>query len=216
VRLEFFPYPFLIGLGILSLILAVLRHRKYSFSYLLCFGVFWVYLMLVVSATLFPIPIVNGEAASWQSTKYIFARINLIPFDYSRYYILNRRYIFFREIAANILLTVPFGFGISFITWFRARHILWLAPAVGFGIETMQLALCLALGLYYRGVDISDALVNALGVYLGYSAFVVFSLVYTALTKHFQIEQKGLLAYVFTITGRIQFKKPNWPPFKFK
>lgn len=218
MRLEFFPFPLLIGMVIWVVFLAVLWHRKNNFFYLFLWSVFWVYLLFGVSLTLFPIPIADraGDTASWQSTLYILSRVNLIPFDYHRYYTLNPTYIFFREILANILLTAPCGFGISFITHFKARHVFWLALGVGFGIEMAQLGLCLALGVYYRGVDISDALMNALGVLFGYGFFVLFSLLYGAVTNRFRLEHKGLFAYIYSITGRMQFTKNPKPPLMLK
>ena len=154
-------------------------------SYLLFFALFSLYLLLLVGATLFPIPAITSVK---QSAASIFSRVNLIPFDYSRYYRVNPTYLLFREIVANILLAVPFGFGIRWIARFRARHIFWQALAFGFGIETSQLVLCLALGMYYRGVDITDALLNALGVLCGYGLFVLFSRRFAALIQRFKLE----------------------------
>jgi len=185
MRLEFFPYPFIIGSAILAMLLAILWRQKSRLSYLLLFALFSLYLLLVFGATLFPIPVVTSAR---QSAASIFSRVNLIPFDYSRYFRVNPTYLFLREIVANILLALPFGFGIRWILRFRARHIFWQALAFGFGIETSQLLLCLALGMYYRGVDITDALLNALGVLCGYGLFLLFSRRFAALIQHFQLE----------------------------
>jgi len=175
--LEFFPIPLNIGLISLAVLLILLRRQGRSFSYRLRFSVFWVYLLAVVGVTLFPMPILNGTGVtlSWKTTADILSRVNLVPFDYSQFKYLNPAYVFLREIVANILLTLLFGFGINFVIRIRARTILWLSLAVGLGIETAQLAMCLLLGSAYRGVDINDSLMNALGVLCGYGLFRIFS-----------------------------------------
>jgi glycopeptide antibiotics resistance protein len=212
--LEFFPFPFLTSLAIVIVLLAILWRRKYSRYYLFFFSLFWLYLLLVVGATLFPIPLPQSarEALSRQSAVYILSRVNLIPFSWNQFNRLNPAYIFRREIIANILLTVPFGFGISFIARIRARHIAWLAPALGLGIETSQLVLCLVLGVYYRGVDINDVLMNTLGVLCGYALFWIFSWLYVAVTARLKIEHKGLFAYVHSVASQVQPAERNLPP----
>ena len=204
--LEFVPFPLLIGLVILILVLVILWHRKYSLSYLFFFSVFCVYLLLVTGVTLFPMPIpdLTGGSEARQSAFYILSRVNPIPFDFGQFANLNPTYVFFREIVANIVLTMPFGFLISFLTPVKPRNIPMLALAVGLGIETIQLVMCLALGMAYRGVDINDALMNALGVLFGYGFFRLFSWLFLAMTKRLKLEHKGLFAYVHTISSPIQ------------
>ncbi len=48
-------------------------------------------------------------------------------------------YLFLRDVVANILLTMPFGFGINFIIRVRAKRVPALAILAGVGIETSQL-----------------------------------------------------------------------------
>ena len=203
MTLEFFPYPLLIGIVILIVILAILWSRKHRLSYLFCFSVFWIYVLLVVNVTLFPMPIPGngGEMESRQSVIYILSHVNLIPFYYGEYSNLGPFYVFLREIVANIVLTAPFGFGISFIVRFKARNVFYLAVAVGVVIETTQLVLSVVLGSAYRGVDINDVLMNAIGVLIGYGFFRVFSWLYVSITERVKIELKGLFAYVYTVAN---------------
>jgi glycopeptide antibiotics resistance protein len=77
-------------------------------------------------------------------------------------------------------LTVPFGFGAGLIFRMPAKRIPWLAAAAGLSLETAQLAISLLIGAVYRGIDINDVMLNALGVLIGYSVFRVFAWLYKA------------------------------------
>jgi glycopeptide antibiotics resistance protein len=105
-------------------------------------------------------------------------------------------YICVREILGNILLTVPFGFGIRFIARLKARDFLWLAPAVGLAIEGIQLGLSLALRSAFRAVDINDVLLNALGVGLGYGFFQIFAWGYRSMAVYLKKNPNGLRSYL--------------------
>jgi glycopeptide antibiotics resistance protein len=197
--LEFVPFPVLIGLAILIGILAILRRRKSSLSYLFFFSLFGIYLLLVAGVTLFPMPFTPGfRQPAW----LILSRVNLIPFDYHMFWGLDPIFVFLRVILANVGLTMPLGFGISFIARIKGRAIPWLALAAGVRIEATQLGFSLLLGLAYRGVDINDAMMNGLGVLCGYGGFRFFSWLVVATAQHFKINPKGLLAYVHTIASR--------------
>jgi glycopeptide antibiotics resistance protein len=175
--LEFYPFPLLIGAFVIIAFVVILWRRKYRFSYLFPLGIFCLYLLLVMGLTLFPIPIPSegGAFGSRQPTLYILSRVNLIPFDYDQFKNLAPLFVFMREVVDNILLTIPLGFGICFFTRLRVKQILLLAISAGLGIETTQLAMCLILGVAYRGVDINDAIMNALGVMTGYGLFRLLS-----------------------------------------
>ncbi len=197
--LEFVPFPFLIGLAILIGILAILWQRKYSLSYLFFFSLFGIYLLLVAGVTLFPMPFTPGfRQPAWM----ILSRVNLIPFDYHQFWRLDPFFVFLREILANIVLTMPLGFGIRFVTRIKPRAIPWLALGAGVGIETTQLGFSLLLGLAYRGIDINDAIMNGLGVLGGYAGFRLFSWLVVVAIQRLKISPKGLLAYIYTIASR--------------
>jgi glycopeptide antibiotics resistance protein len=176
--LEFTPGPFLVGLGILVFLLAYLWRQKRSLSYLFCCAVFGIYMLALIGATLFPMPIFDNTG--WYSSPaFILSRVNLIPFYYKDYYNIHAVLI---EIVQNILLTVPFGYGISFIAGIRTKNIFWLAAGVGLGLETAQLAASLLLAGAYRTVDITDVLLNAAGFLIGYGLFWISARLYLAIT----------------------------------
>ncbi len=172
--IHFFPYPALVGLLILAGILIRLRQQKHNFMCLCATALFGLYLLILIDAVLFPIPsgIVTGEIVTRRNIANTLARANLHPGVFGVH--VTQRYIL-RQILENLLMTVPFGFGICFFSRLRARDFLWLAVAVGGATELSQLLVSIFIvGGPYRGVDINDVLLNATGVLLGYGLFRLF------------------------------------------
>jgi glycopeptide antibiotics resistance protein len=201
IMLDFSPFPLLIGILILVVLLTILWHHGRSRVYLFFFSVFWIYILLVAGATIFPIPLpgsMDGLLAKQQIT-YTLSYVNFVPFKYLNF--PNTRIIFL-EILQNILLTIPFGFGISFVARLRAKDFIWLAIALGFGIELTQLVISLVIGPY-RTVDITDVILNALGVLLGYCLFRVFAWLYLKITKRLGDKPQGLLAYIYDVASQV-------------
>ena len=146
-------YTFLIGLVILSVLLLVLWRRKHDLSYLLCFSAFWVYLMLVLKETIFPIPLGCGGSS------YIFrVSVNWIPFYFGERAATEA---ILRGVVLNTLLTLPFGFGISFVMRVRFSDMLWQPLSVGLGIEALQLVISAIVRCGYRVIDVNDVIFNA-------------------------------------------------------
>jgi glycopeptide antibiotics resistance protein len=174
MRLEFFPFPFILGLAILAALLIVRWRQKCNAWYLVCFYLFGVYLLLVVGVTLFPLPFPNNnvDISIWQTVVFTLSHVNLIPFYYGPHATPN---FLIPEIIQNVLLTVPFGFGVSFVARLKARNFIWLGLAVGLAIEFIQLLFSFGVGGSYRSVDINDLLLNALGVWIGYGLFRIFA-----------------------------------------
>ena len=184
-------------MSLLAVVLPIIWRRKRSAAALVFLGLFWLYLMLLVGATIFPLPIPLdwGGTTPRQPIGIILERINLIPFRYSHIFDLSLN-IFYFELVGNVLLTIPFGFGLNFITRIRARHALWLAFAVGLSIELSQLLVSLLIGIGYRGVDITDVLLNAAGFLVGFACFSVFAWIFRAFIRLFRIEPRGIWGYV--------------------
>jgi glycopeptide antibiotics resistance protein len=174
MRLEFFPFPFILGLVLLAALLIVRWRKKRNVWYLVCFGLFGAYLLLVVGATLFPLPPPNNtvDILSWRTVAFTLSHVNLIPFYYGTNVTSN---FLFPEIVQNILMTLPFGFGVSFVARLKPRNLLWLGPVVGLAIELAQLMISFGVGGPYRSVDINDVLLNAIGVWIGYGLFRIFA-----------------------------------------
>src|SRR5512140_2320764 len=106
----YFETPeWLISLGILAIFIAALWKRKYRVSYLVCFSIFWIYMSFVLKVTLFPIEIVPERVPVMGP--HFASSINLIPFYFGRFASLEGT---LPGVVLNIILTMPFGFGINF------------------------------------------------------------------------------------------------------
>jgi glycopeptide antibiotics resistance protein len=194
--LEFFPIPLLAGMGTLALSLILLR-RKCSQAYLICFSGFWLYLLLVVSLTLFPLPLPE-EMISRRSAIDILSHVNLVPFQFGRLF-ENNLNVIIQEIFGNIVLTLPFGFGIPFLVRFKPKKFPLLAVGAGLAIETAQLGFSLLVNATYRSTDINDVLLNAAGATLGYALFRGFARLYVVVSNTIKINQSGLFAYIYEV-----------------
>jgi glycopeptide antibiotics resistance protein len=202
----FDEYDLLIGFGILIVLLPILWWRKHNLSYLLFFSIFWVYLLAVVQVVFFPIAInTDYSGAAFMPS------INLIPFYFGSCF-SNMPELCVRGIVDNIILTIPFGFGVNFLVRVKPRNFFWLAIAVGLGFEFSQLMLSIAFRSGFRAVDINDAILNVTGVLLGYAFFRAFAWSYLKATEHFGIKHKWLFADIYDVVFQTQAAdKPKTP-----
>jgi glycopeptide antibiotics resistance protein len=175
---DFGPLEWLIGFICLAVILIIFWRRKRNPWYLLAFSVFGVYLLLLVSVVIFPIPPQGSfwpsEQEAWRDT---LQRINWIPFQYNIPSDEFFNYVIM-EIVNNVLMTVPFGFGLNFLARLNLRKVAWLAVLLGISTEIAQLIVSLLIGAAYRTVDMTDVILNALGTLLGYALFRLFAWLY--------------------------------------
>ena len=175
---------------VLAIILIVLRLRKRKSIYLFVFSLFSLYILFVIDKTIFPIHITDYDHGEFFHPN---AGINLIPFYFGRSTISR---IIYYQIIANIFLTIPFGFGLRFISRVRAKAFLWIPFAIGFGIELIQFIISLALGYLYRVIDINDVILNALGVIIGFGLYKIFSWVYLFLFDRLNFSTEGVTGFL--------------------
>ena len=187
---------FLVGMGILCILLPILWWRKRSLSYLLFFSIFWIYLLVVVRTVIFPIAI-NTDYGGPR----VMPKINLMPLYFSYCSIVR---VCLLGIVGNIILTIPFGFGINFLTRVKPGNYLWLAPALGFGFEFSQLVISLVFRSGFRTIDVNDVMLNAIGVFIGYALFRVFSWAYLKIAGRSASRSGWLLADIYEIVIQAQ------------
>jgi glycopeptide antibiotics resistance protein len=173
------------------LVIAILAAwwRKRSLSYVFFFAIFSIYLAIGLTQVIFPFSI-RTSSNDWPFR----LNLNLIPFNFGDCSQLPG--ICLLQAWQNILLTIPFGFGLRFVTRFKPRNIFWVALSVGLSTEGIQLVLCLTFQGSFRSVDINDSLLNAFGVLVGYAAFLIFAWLYRALLARLAIHPTGIFAYV--------------------
>jgi glycopeptide antibiotics resistance protein len=192
--LEFFPYPFLLGFALLVILLTDLR-KKHPPAFLFFYALFWIYILLLIGITLFPIPFFT-QLLSRSNLAYILSRINWIPFRISLTYRVN---LFPPDVIGNILLTIPFGLGIPFLKRIQPGEMV-LFSMIGFVIELSQLMISLYLGMAFRTVDITDVITNCAGVWLGYGLFRGFAWLYNTWIEKYGIRQDGFFKYLTEVT----------------
>ncbi|NOK64351.1 MAG: hypothetical protein GFH27_549431n39 [Chloroflexi bacterium AL-W] len=190
---EIWPIIFIL---LISILLLAYR-RKVNLSYLFFLSIFWTYLAFAIDKVFFPIHI-TGDFADAHREGAPDLYVNLIPFYFGPYAALEGSFI---SSMQNILLTMPFGFGLHFLIQLKSKHYLWIAPALGLVFEGLQYILSLLLGYFYRFVDINDLLFNALGVLIGYGLLRIFAFVYMTTTEKFSIEHEGISAYVYRVAA---------------
>lgn len=192
-NLNFDIFP--IGLVLLVIPISILLYKRRSFYYIISVTIFCIYLVYGVQQVLFPIE-VNGDFSQYLRESYgdtIWSSINYMPFYFGEFGTFQNS---LRTSLLNILLTIPFGFGLNFITYVRFKHSLWIAPLVGLSIEVVQLGVSLLLGYPHRLVDINDVIMNAIGVLIGFCIFLIFAKSYIWITHKLDIEHEGLGAYI--------------------
>jgi glycopeptide antibiotics resistance protein len=177
------------------------RKIKKSLVYLLFFTIFYIYIVKVLDYTLFqfqslillkhfaPNIILNGVAAG--------KGLNLIP-------LITLTLKDVKTSLLNILLMMPFGFGLPFITNFRMKKIVSLGILFSIAIESLQLITGFMAKMTFRIADINDVIFNTVGVAIGYILFIGFVRLYRHILRNWEISGNPILRY---IAERPQLKK---------
>jgi len=180
----------LIWIGIAAFLLF---KKKKSLVYLLFFTVFYVYIVTVLYYTLYihqsllllkyfvPDLMLNGTAAG--------KSLNLIP-------LITITLGDLKFLFLNILLFMPFGFGLPFVTNFRFKKIVVIGALFSIAIELLHLLTGLLAKMTFRVVDINDVIFNTVGVAIGYILFVAFVRIYRHLFRNWKISANPILRYI--------------------
>jgi glycopeptide antibiotics resistance protein len=164
------------------------------------------YFLLALRETLFPI-FISGELAEARTQVSFAQGVNLIPLYFGRS--LDTENIIL-GIFQNIILTMPLGFGLSFVWQMNKQKIVLGVIIGGLGFEALQLIISMVLGYPYRVLDINDVLCNVAGALIGYGLFRIFAWLYLLATLKFDIVHKGLSLYIYNVCNQTQtFAKGN-------
>ena len=96
----------------------------------------------------------------------------------------------------NILLLLPFGFGLPFITNLRMKKIVVRGALFSIVIEFLQLITGFVAGITFRIADINDVIFNTIGVAIGYILFVGFVRIYRHMSHSWEISAHPIMRYV--------------------
>lgn len=193
--LDFDILSITIGIVILTISLIYMKYKmKFENEYLLFYSIFFIYLLGVLKYTIFPIPLDPFMAEVMSKETTFLDGINIIPFNFK-----SVNYLMHRQVFLNIILSMPFGFGISYITKITKNKLLILSGLFGITIEGIQLLISLILGFTYRYIDINDVILNFIGVLIGYYIFKIFSMIFIRIIKKNKIELNSILKYIYRI-----------------
>ncbi len=204
--MEFVKYFDLLTLLLFSLIwIGIMTFfrlkKKKSFVYLLFFTIFYIYVCKVLDYTLFqfqslsllkhfmPDLMLRGQTAE--------KSINLFP-------LITLTLEDLKTSLLNVLLMVPFGFGLPFVTKFRMKNIVIIGTLFSIIIEFLQLITGLIAKITFRIADINDVIFNTVGVAIGYILFVGFVRICRYISHNRKIAANPILRY---ITERPQINK---------
>ena len=191
----------LFGLIWFGIVMFLRLKTKKSLVYLLFFTIFYVYIVKVLDYTLFqfqslvllkhfmPDLMLNGLTAG-QS-------MNLIP-------LITLTLEDLKTSLLNILLLIPFGFGLPFIKSLRMKKIVVIGALFSIVLELLQLITGFMATITFRIADINDVIFNTVGVAIGYILFVGFVRIYRRVSRNWKISANPILRY---IAERPQIKK---------
>ena len=167
--------------------------KKKSLVNLIFFTIFYVYIVKVLDYTLFqfqslillkyfmPNLILNGQTVG--KAINIIPLITLTPQD-------------LETSLLNILLMIPFGFGLPFITNFRMKEIVVIGALFSIVIEFLQLMTGFMAKITFRIADINDVIFNTVGVAIGYILFVGFIRIYRCISHNWEVKANPILRYI--------------------
>jgi len=165
----------LFGLIWVGIITFLRLKKKKSLVYLIYFTIYYVYLFKVLDYTLFqfqsllllkyfaPDLMLNGQTAE--------KSINIIP-------LVTLKPEDIRTSLLNILLLIPFSFGLPFITNIRFKKIIVIGALLSISIEFLQFITGFIAKMTFRVADINDVIFNTFGAAIGYSLFIGFMRIY--------------------------------------
>lgn len=146
--------------------------RKISITEHIIIFVFFAYLGVVISITLFPFPI--QEEVILEMREFNYLSNNFIPLNGIIDMLRSETiYVIVRNVLGNIILTMPLGFLLPFISKKMDRFKLILISGFLFslGIESVQFLLSSFLGFTYKITDVDDMILNVIGAVIGYICF---------------------------------------------
>src|SRR5215203_1669278 len=180
----------LIWIGIVSFIWL---KKKEHVVYLIFFTIFYIYIVKVFDYTLFqfqsllllkyimPDLILRGETVE--------TNMNFIP-------LITLIHQDLKTSLLNILLMIPFGFGLPFITNFRMKKIVVIGALFSIVIEFLQLITGFMAKITFRIADINDVIFNTVGATIGYILFVGFVRIYGHISHNWDISANPILRYI--------------------
>ncbi len=158
---------------LVPLLIYLKKKRGRTSGYLICFTIFYIYLTYVVGYTILPLWFDPEVLNFLRRDANLMSSINLIPLRG-----MSIDYLLSIQGVGNIVLGIPFGFGLPFLVKSNFRSILRRGLFFSLTIELVQLVISLLYRFPYRTIDINDVLLNLSGVMIGFALFCFFAWIY--------------------------------------
>lgn len=145
--------------------------KKISLSRHILIFLFFVYIVNLVSITLFPLPIQKEEIE--YMVKCHFLKNNFVPFKSIIELIKDPRTASFRQVFGNIVLFIPMGFLVPllFNKMSTLRKVVLVGFISSFTVEFLQFLISFIIGATYKITDIDDIILNTIGTIIGFILF---------------------------------------------
>lgn len=183
----------LVGLIWLGIILFLKLKKQKNIVYLLFFTIFYIYLYKVIDITLIqfqsllllqhflPDLMLRGIQAG--------RTVNLVP-------LATLRLVDAKTMLLNVLMMMPFGFGLPFITNFRFKKVVMTGLYLSITIELLQFITGFISNTTFRIADINDVIFNTIGVAVGYILFAQFVLLFRRKSRAWKVPANPILRYI--------------------
>jgi glycopeptide antibiotics resistance protein len=172
--------PFVLVGVVALLILAAVTNRLRS-GHLVAVAIFSIYLVGAAHFLILPLQH-NPEFAAqvFPSEPIPLERmVNLTPF------FLGGDALSFEQLLYNVVVTVPFGFGLAFVRRMGIASTLAVSLLFAAAIEAAQLlANVLRAAIPNWSIDINDVILNSLGAVIGVAAFLLVGRVYRVMAPY--------------------------------
>lgn len=168
------------------------KHKNFSCLFILT--LFYIYLVMVINYTQFPIIFddVYVETFKGYSADY-----NLVP-------LISLTKDDLITSLLNVILFLPFGFLYFIISRFSYKKTMFIGFCVSLFVEIMQLIIAASTKVYFRITDVNDIIFNVLGVFFGIIAYQVFNFVVTKIMMKLKISTNPLIEYVIKKNSEAQ------------
>lgn len=152
---------FFIGFAVLIIGAAIALAQKAPPFQSFFWGIVYIYIIIVLGVTLFPIPFQAVE------TMYPVPH-NFIPFQSICSTLkMGITYTSLVQIGGNIVISIPYGVLLYILGRKKGMQRFLLALLFPLTIEFLQMIIGHIIGLTYRSFDVDDLILNTMGVYAG-------------------------------------------------
>lgn len=166
------PQLFCVAFLVVFIITFLVRIIKRGHRIRLCYiGIIELYIMLLISVTIFPIRIIPSEMRTGKNSILDFCQ--LIPFK-DIIDIVKNSGIINIQLIGNIILLMPMPVLIGYLSKKVNYKVLFFKSILfSFGIEIIQLIIDILLSYPSRIFDVDDIILNGIGILIGMIIFKI-------------------------------------------